>query len=548
MSMTLRLDQIRIDGGTQPRAAINEDVVKDYADVLTNGGDLPPITVYRDGATHWLADGFHRWHAHRKARGDTGMIEADIREGTKRDAVLHSVGANATHGLRRSNEDKRKAVTTLLEDDEWAQWSDREIARQCAVSPTFVGRIRNESSVHGGQMPEKRKATRQDAIIEQSGSKPPTAQVWEIQNAITQILDHESIDDHQALASLASGWPDAARIQRELEGKTVRKNHAKQARANARQLIQERLEPTTGPARGSIASWLTTCSTSDTNFKGNLERASIEDVKAALEAIEGQDGNKVRREILERRLDVLRGLKFICPTCGAKPEQECLTPTGIMHQRRISRAKDSAFDEEPIQEPRLHAVDDGSGHPTMEVEDTPAQPPEPAPAPDSPTPGHDRTTAIVASQKAYIERLEKRVRQLEEDLEAAQAVLTVLDTPQPDEPWSSDGTDQPDLTGWLPPLTYPDAVLAINAQLDDTTPGPRDPDHSLSARIDSYCASLARATRDLEGMTPEKLIELIYSPAERLKGRPNTLRSFLEATDALRRAHHTYATTHNGEG
>jgi hypothetical protein len=57
-------------------------------------------------------------------------IAADVRPGGQREAILHSVGANAKHGWRRSNEDKRKTVLTLLNDPEWAQWSDREIGRR----------------------------------------------------------------------------------------------------------------------------------------------------------------------------------------------------------------------------------------------------------------------------------------------------------------------------------------------------------------------------------------------------------------------------------
>ncbi|MBT3274957.1 MAG: streptomycin biosynthesis regulator, partial [Spirochaetales bacterium] len=48
-------------------------------------------------------------------------IDADIRQGTQQDAVLHSVGANAAHGARRTNDDKRLAVKTLLCDGEWSQ-------------------------------------------------------------------------------------------------------------------------------------------------------------------------------------------------------------------------------------------------------------------------------------------------------------------------------------------------------------------------------------------------------------------------------------------
>ena len=35
-----------------------------------------------------------------------------------------------------TNADKRRAVETLLNDAEWATWSDREIARQCGVHHT----------------------------------------------------------------------------------------------------------------------------------------------------------------------------------------------------------------------------------------------------------------------------------------------------------------------------------------------------------------------------------------------------------------------------
>jgi len=82
---------------------------------------------------------------------------------------LHSVGANAKHGLRRSNKDKRKAVTTLLLDEQWCQWSDRAIAKQCQVSNRFVSNIRKELSVNGSQMERNhtRKVKRGNQIYEQ---------------------------------------------------------------------------------------------------------------------------------------------------------------------------------------------------------------------------------------------------------------------------------------------------------------------------------------------------------------------------------------------
>lgn len=137
----VQLDQIITDAGTQARAALNEDVVAEYAEAITAGAEMPPIIVFHDGKRHILADGFHRYFAHVKARASE--IAADVRKGTKRDAILYSVSANKDHGLRRTNADKRCAVKTLLADKEWRAWSDREIAELCGVSHPFVAAIRN---------------------------------------------------------------------------------------------------------------------------------------------------------------------------------------------------------------------------------------------------------------------------------------------------------------------------------------------------------------------------------------------------------------------
>lgn len=61
-----------------------------------------------------------------------------------RAAILYAVGANASHGLRRSNQDKRRAVETLLKDEEWGKWSDSEIGRRAHVSHPTVAKIRSE--------------------------------------------------------------------------------------------------------------------------------------------------------------------------------------------------------------------------------------------------------------------------------------------------------------------------------------------------------------------------------------------------------------------
>lgn len=145
--MMLAVAKIRTDGGTQIRAAMDEATVARYVATLSEGGGFQSIIVYYDGADHWLADGFHRVEAHRVA--GVAEVLADIRQGTRRDAILYSVGANSEHGLPRSRADARRAVETLLRDGEWRAESDRWIAEKCKVDHKTVGRARAELEAVG---------------------------------------------------------------------------------------------------------------------------------------------------------------------------------------------------------------------------------------------------------------------------------------------------------------------------------------------------------------------------------------------------------------
>lgn len=135
---------IRTDGGTQPRAGLNQDVLEDYSEAMAKGALFPPVVVFYDGESHWLADGYHRLEATK--RTGVSIITADVRQGTRRDAVLYSVSANAAHGLRRTNADKRRAVMMLLRDEEWCRWTNRAIADTCGVDETLVRKIKSEVS------------------------------------------------------------------------------------------------------------------------------------------------------------------------------------------------------------------------------------------------------------------------------------------------------------------------------------------------------------------------------------------------------------------
>lgn len=130
----LILAAIRLDEGTQARVTIDPLTVAEYAEAMTEGETLPAPVVFFDGAVYYLADGFHRFQANRQIGATTMLCE--VRCGDLRDARLFAYGANRSHGLRRTSEDKRKAVQGMLAN--FPDMSDRGIARHVGVSDKTV--------------------------------------------------------------------------------------------------------------------------------------------------------------------------------------------------------------------------------------------------------------------------------------------------------------------------------------------------------------------------------------------------------------------------
>lgn len=168
----LPIASIKLDGNTQTRAQIDSNVITEYAEAIKAGTELPVIEVFYDGTHHYLADGFHRL----KANETLGFVEIDanVYQGDRTAAVWYALGANQTHGLRRTNADKRRAVEIALR--EFPSRSDNGIAERCGVSPTTVGGVRSVMypSIQNGKI--DREVTRNGVTYTQStaniGRKP----------------------------------------------------------------------------------------------------------------------------------------------------------------------------------------------------------------------------------------------------------------------------------------------------------------------------------------------------------------------------------------
>jgi uncharacterized ParB-like nuclease family protein len=167
MNKVLNIGALVLDERLQSRTEIDEATVSEYAENIKAGDEFPPVLVYFCGVHYWLTDGYHRYHAHRRA--EKVSILCEVVHGTQRDAILYSTSVNATHGMRRTHADKRKAVMTLLDDFEWMQMSNYEIAKHCAVSISFVSNLRTSNGKQNvetvkyrapsGEILEKKKAT-----------------------------------------------------------------------------------------------------------------------------------------------------------------------------------------------------------------------------------------------------------------------------------------------------------------------------------------------------------------------------------------------------
>jgi hypothetical protein len=157
----VKISTLRRDGGTQPRASMDAETVEDYATrmqkrsdgvvVDLDGEPWREIVVFFDGTERWLADGFHRAAAAESA--GIREMQADIRQGTRRDAFVFSLGANAKHGLRRTRQDKRRAVRQALWDEDLKKLSDTQVAKICGVSQPFVSKIRRELAKSDSYVP-----------------------------------------------------------------------------------------------------------------------------------------------------------------------------------------------------------------------------------------------------------------------------------------------------------------------------------------------------------------------------------------------------------
>jgi hypothetical protein len=138
--MNIKIENIVLDASIQCRATIDTGIVSEYAERMTESDKFPPVILYGTPTQCWIGDGWHRVMAAKQIGAIN--IPATLSTGGRAEALKQALGANAIHGHRRTNADKRRCVEIALR--EFGKLSDRGIAQMCGVGHPLVAEMRGQ--------------------------------------------------------------------------------------------------------------------------------------------------------------------------------------------------------------------------------------------------------------------------------------------------------------------------------------------------------------------------------------------------------------------
>jgi len=140
--MIININTINIAKSYQSREEIDQEMVDEFAESMLHGDKFPPVLIYVVNGEKLVADGFHRFFAHKK--NNKTSIEVDERVSDMDSYILKCTSANNNHGKRPTTKDKIKSLERILLLDEVSLWQDKDIARHIGVSVSFVYKHREK--------------------------------------------------------------------------------------------------------------------------------------------------------------------------------------------------------------------------------------------------------------------------------------------------------------------------------------------------------------------------------------------------------------------
>ena len=215
MARLVKLQDIRLDGGTQFREEIDQNKVKEYAENMDDGDVFPPLQCTFDGSTYWLWDGFHRYFAWQSLGAKT--VDVVYTPGTQEDAQDLALGANGTHGLPPTKATKENKVRAALSMERHAGLSNRQFAKLCKVSHTFVASIR-DASVKAAQAANRvASAAKQAVESDSTPAQKPAVDAPKVESDSTPVAQDYGPSEEELKANELAQQADMDMLNKLLE-------------------------------------------------------------------------------------------------------------------------------------------------------------------------------------------------------------------------------------------------------------------------------------------------------------------------------------------
>jgi hypothetical protein len=169
MKKLIFIADINFKASPRVRDRLMTEVVDDYAERYKKREKLPPpVLALVDDGVLVCVDGMHRIHALKK--NGQKAVECEVMKCTPEMALREALGSNRTHGLRRSNDDKRRCVDAALM--QWPDKSNLAIAQLVGVDDKTVAVIRKEMEKSGHLDKEVVRKDTKDRTIKPRESRP----------------------------------------------------------------------------------------------------------------------------------------------------------------------------------------------------------------------------------------------------------------------------------------------------------------------------------------------------------------------------------------
>lgn len=192
----LTVKDIYVDPEIMPRAEINRELVEEFKEIMRRL-PMPAIDVMVIEGKYWLWDGLTRLTAAKEL--NLPDILADVLpKGNKPQLTWLAAGANAKHGQRLSNPDKRRAVELALSTPEGQKATAEAVADHVGVSAALVHKVK------------------QSIAARTRNPKPKLAEVVQREPGEDPVEEPEEYSEPPKLR-VVSGRPERVVILRDLE-------------------------------------------------------------------------------------------------------------------------------------------------------------------------------------------------------------------------------------------------------------------------------------------------------------------------------------------